>query len=189
MKVDGKSGLLQGVSYSVSPNQDDRPMGEDIEVIVIHAISLPPGVFGGNEVTDLFCNRLDIERHSYFREIKDLKVSAHLFLNRSGELRQFVPLHKRAWHAGVSECLGRAGVNDFSIGIELEGCDTTVFTEKQYSTLTTLTIALIDYYPKLSVDRIFGHSDIATGRKTDPGPNFEWNRYRDRCRDLLKSKN
>jgi len=189
MIIDPTSGLIQGVSYCASPNLDDRPLDEDIEAIVIHAISLPPGEFGGNNVTEFFCNQLDITRHSFFQGIKDLKVSAHLFINRSGALTQFVPLHKRAWHAGVSECLGRVGVNDFSIGIELEGCDTSSFTEKQYSTLTAVTVALIDYYPKLNVDKIFGHSDIAPDRKTDPGPNFEWSKYLNQCRDLLRLEN
>jgi len=188
MKVDHQSGLLQGVNYCESPNCDDRPEDGEIEVLILHAISLPPGLYGGDDISDFFCNRLNISNHSYYQDIKDLKVSAHFLIDRSGTMTQYVPLHKRAWHAGVSQCLGRNQVNDFSIGIELEGDDETVFTEKQYTALIALTIELIGSYPKLAIDKIFGHSDIATGRKTDPGPKFDWTRYRQSCGDILDSR-
>ena len=185
MKIDHQSGLLQGVTFCASPNCDDRPVDADIEVLIVHAISLPPGLFGGDDISVFFCNRLDISNHSFYQEIKDLKVSAHFLINRSGKLIQYVPLHRRAWHAGVSECLGRNGVNDFSIGIELEGHADSAFSQMQYTALITLTIELIEHFPKLTVDKIFGHSDIAPGRKTDPGPKFDWLRYRNSCRDIL----
>lgn len=189
MNVDRQSGLLQDVTYCASPNCDDRPVDGEIEVLIIHAISLPPGLFGGDDISDFFCNRLNFSSHCFYQEIKNLEVSAHFLIDRAGKLTQYVPLHKRAWHAGESECLGRNQVNDFSIGIELEGDDDTEFTEKQYTALIALTVELIDRYPKLAVDKIYGHSDIAHGRKTDPGPKFDWIRYRKSCRDILRLKN
>jgi len=149
-----------------------------VDVLIVHAISLPPGEFGGTAVAALFCNRLDPAAHSYYREIHALKVSAHFLIHRDGEIVQFVPVTKRAWHAGKSTCLGRTRVNDFSIGIELEGCDQVPFDEPQYASLVDLTRSLFQVFPGLNPERIFGHSDIAPGRKTDPGPCFDWPRYK-----------
>jgi len=176
--VDPVSGLHAGARQVASPNHDERPAGCAIEVLVVHCISLPPGVFGGPEVEALFCNRLDPAAHAYFRDIAHLRVSAHFFIRRDGELVQFVPLHRRAWHAGESRCLGRARVNDFSVGVELEGTEKSTFAEAQYRTLATLTDDLVAVCPGLSADRLYGHSDIAPGRKGDPGPGFDWARYR-----------
>ena len=189
MKIDHRSGLLQGAAYCPSPNCDDRPVDMEIEALIIHAISLPPDVFGSDDIINFFCNRLDISRDIYYPQIKDLQVSAHFLIDRLGRLTQFVPLHRRAWHAGQSECLGRERVNDFSIGIELEGDDDSVFTEKQYVALVALTVALLDCCPGLSVDKIYGHNDISPGRKTDPGPEFDWQRYRQSCEDILHLRN
>lgn len=173
-----EQGLIEGVDYIPSPNFDDRPEGLGPEVLIIHAISLPPGEFGGPHIEALFCNRLDADIHPYFQEICSLEVSAHLLIKRTGELVQFVPLSKRAWHAGESECEGRSRVNDFSVGIELEGCDDQNFEAAQYETLANVSLALMRHYPAISGDRIYGHSDIAPGRKTDPGPHFNWQRFR-----------
>lgn len=172
MRIDGQ-GLLAGGEYIPSPNFDDRPPGS-IELLVIHNISLPPDEFGGDGVERLFTNTLDAEAHPYYRAIAGLKVSAHFFIRRDGRLVQFVPCAKRAWHAGVSSWQGRERCNDFSIGIELEGCDTRPFTDEQYEALHSLTMALRAAYP---LRGIAGHSDIAPGRKTDPGPHFDWLRY------------
>ncbi len=161
-----------------SPNFDERPDGMRIDTIVIHAISLPPDQFGGDFVEQLFTNQLDGSAHPYFCEICHLEVSAHFYIKRGGSLIQFVSPDKRAWHAGQSEFLGKQQVNDFSVGIELEGCDAKPFTEAQYRSLTNLTKQLLQSYPHTSVDRIVGHSDISPGRKTDPGPCFDWKRYR-----------
>jgi AmpD protein len=176
--IDPETGLHTAARQVPSPNYDDRPPGISIEALIIHAISLPPGEFGGGFIEDFFCNQLASEAHPYFAEIADLKVSAHFFISRQGELVQFVPVHKRAWHAGVSCCMGREAVNDFSIGIELEGCDENSFTEIQYDVLDELTRTLVRDIRSLSIDNIYGHSDIAPGRKTDPGPGFDWERYR-----------
>jgi len=177
LKVDPVSGLVQGVRQMASPNCDDRAAGMAPEVIVIHAISLPPGTYGGPGIEQLFTNRLDPQGHPYYEEIAGLEVSAHLLVRRNGELVQFVPLSRRAWHAGASWCEGRARVNDFSIGVELEGSDEEPFTDAQYRVLTELTRALLAGYPTIRRDRIYGHEDIAPGRKTDPGPFFDWPRY------------
>jgi AmpD protein len=166
-------GVVQGACQIASPNCDDRPANTAIELIVIHNISLPPGEFGGAGVIELFTNQLDPDAHSYYREIHQLKVSAHFLIRRDGELIQFVPCNKRAWHAGVSKWLGREHCNDFSIGIELEGSDDTAFEEAQYVTLNRLLPTLCNAYP---ISGITGHSDIAPGRKTDPGPSFDWTR-------------
>lgn len=148
-------------------------MGEVISLLVIHAISLPPGEFSGRGVERLFTNTLDPDEHSYYREIEGVKVSAHFFVRRSGELIQFVPCDRRAWHAGVSSWRGRDRCNDYSIGIELEGCDDQHFEAAQYKILNRLIVALKHRYP---ITAIVGHSDIAPGRKTDPGPCFDWAR-------------
>jgi len=177
IEVDPVSGLVHGARQVPSPNCDDRAEGGIPEVIVIHAISLPPGEYGGAGITELFTNCLDPRAHPYYAEIAGLKVSAHLLVRRDGELVQFVPLGRRAWHAGASWCEGRARVNDFSIGIELEGDEEEPFTDAQYRTLAALTRALLARYPGLHRDRIYGHEDIAPGRKTDPGPFFNWQRF------------
>lgn len=166
-------GWVLSARQIVSSNCDDRPAGAAIELIVIHNISLPPGVYGGNGVVELFTNRLDPSTHSYYTSIHQLKVSSHFFIRRDGELIQFVPCSRRAWHAGVSNWQGRERCNDFSIGIELEGSDDDVFSEQQYTTLKTLLALLASTYP---IAGIAGHSDIAPSRKTDPGPHFDWSR-------------
>ena len=158
-----------------SPNQDARPEGVSIRLLVIHNISLPPGEFGGNGVVDLFLNRLDHAAHPYYQTLRGLEVSSHFFIRRGGELIQFVPCERRAWHAGVSRWRGRERCNDFSIGVELEGTDDSGFTDTQYSELARLTGEIQLRYP---IEDIAGHSDIAPERKTDPGPSFDWARYR-----------
>jgi len=175
---DPESGLVNGARKVFSPNFDDRPQGVTIDALIIHAISLPPGEYGGKHVEEFFCNQLDSDAHPYFSEIAEIRVSSHFLINRSGELVQFVPVNKRAWHAGVSRCMGRQAVNDFSIGIELEGCDDDGFEEAQYRTLAELSGLLIAAIPSLSTKHIYGHEDIAPGRKTDPGPGFDWQNYR-----------
>ena len=172
------NGWLAGIDRTPSPNCDERPDPEDIDLLVIHSISLPPGVFGGDEVEAFFQNRLDPEAHPYFQEIAKLQVSSHLFIRRNGHAQQFVPFHRRAWHAGLSCFDGREKCNDYSIGIELEGTDDASFTAAQYRTLADLTAKIRALYPAITADRIIGHSDIAPGRKTDPGPGFNWERYR-----------
>ena len=155
------------------PNHDDRPPGEPIRLIVIHAISLPPDDFGGPGVEQLFTNALDPEAHPYYATIGHLRVSAHYFIRRDGETICFVDPDRRAWHAGASCWNGRERCNDFSIGIELEGCDTRPFEPVQYERLAALVAELKRRYP---IEAVVGHSDIAPGRKTDPGPFFDWNR-------------
>ena len=165
----------------VSPNHSERPAGRVVDMLVIHNISLPPGDFGGPWVDHLFTNTLDPQAHPYFAEIAHLTVSAHVLINRHGELTQYVAFDKKAWHAGQSCFAGEQNCNDFSIGIELEGCDDKDFTDAQYRALTVLTHYLRDCYPEITTERIVGHSDIAPGRKTDPGPCFDWQRYRNAC--------
>lgn len=171
-----ESGILQSAIPRLSPNHDDRPDPDDITGIVLHNISLPPGEFGGRFIDDLFLNQLDPDAHPYFREIAGLHVSPHLLIRRNGEVVQFVPFHKRAWHAGQSQWQGRERCNDFTIGIELEGDDDNPFTDKQYQQLVPSIQTLTLHYPGLSLDRITGHEHIAPGRKTDPGPFFDWQR-------------
>lgn len=167
-------GLLANVSYHPSPNQDSRPDFQDISGIVIHNISLPPGEFGGGWIDDLFLNNLDLSAHPYFAEISNLRVSAHLLIRRDGEMVQYVPFYQRAWHAGVSQWDGRECCNDFTIGIEMEGCDDQSFEQIQYQQLADVIMSLSEHYPQLSTDRITGHQDISVGRKTDPGHCFDW---------------
>ena len=155
-----------------SPNADQRPPDARPELIVIHGISLPPGKFGGAGVEQLFTNSLCPDEHPYFLEVQHLRVSAHVFIRRSGELIQFVPFDRRAWHAGQSAFEGRSNCNDFSIGIELEGCDEKPYETVQYRQLADLVVALVGVYPDLSFQRVVGHCDIAPQRKTDPGPLF-----------------
>jgi AmpD protein len=169
---------LQQARWQPSPNCDARPDPADISLLVIHGISLPPGEFGGAHVDALFCNSLDAAAHPYFAEICHLRVSAHLFIGRDGALTQFVPFDRRAWHAGVSEFRGRTACNDYSIGIELEGTDETPYTDAQYERLGVVAHALLSTYTGITPQRIVGHSDIAPGRKTDPGPAFDWARFR-----------
>lgn len=179
MQVDKLSGLLDVASQLVSPNCDQRCDENDINLIVIHGISLPPGEFGGDYIDQLFTNQLDPNAHPYFQDIHSLEVSSHLLIRRGGEITQYVPFHWRAWHAGKSCFQGRERCNDFSIGIELEGDDTTPYTDVQYQTLAEVIQCLLATYPGLSKERIVGHCDIAPGRKTDPGPHFEWSRLFD----------
>lgn len=181
MKIDETSGLVEGARFVPSPNCDARPGSSRPEVLVIHAISLPPGNYGGPGIEQLFCNRLDPKEHPYYAEIGHLEVSAHLLVRRDGSVVQFVPLHLRAWHAGQSECEGRTRVNDFSIGVELEGTDDDPFTGAQYRALAELTRVIRAAYPAITASRIYGHSDVSPGRKTDPGPHFDWARYRAAC--------
>ncbi|MGI9264167.1 MAG: 1,6-anhydro-N-acetylmuramyl-L-alanine amidase AmpD [Gammaproteobacteria bacterium] len=172
--MDTTTGLVVGARLILSPNQDARPDGVEPDLIVVHCISLPPGQFGGPHIEELFTNCLDPEAHSYFGEICGLEVSAHVLIRRDGEIVQFVPFHQRAWHAGTSCHKGREACNDFSIGIELEGTDDGEFESRQYDSLAMLVDELVQQYPGLHRDRIVGHSDIAPGRKTDPGPGFNW---------------
>ncbi len=160
-----------------SPNYDDRPIDEPVSLLVIHCISLPPEQFGGDYIDQLFCNQLNPEEHPYFKQIYQFKVSAHLLIKRKGELIQYVAFNKRAWHAGVSVYKNRQKCNDFSIGIELEGSESQPYTPEQYTQLVSVSKLLIKYYPTLSAQHIVGHSDIAPGRKTDPGPYFNWNSF------------
>lgn len=176
--LDLASGRLKRARRLDSPNCDERPDPGDISLLVIHNISLPPDEFGGRWIDDLFTNRLDPKAHPYFAGIHHLRVSSHLFIDRRGRVTQYVPFGRRAWHAGVSSFEGRERCNDFSIGIEMEGCDTKPFTEKQYARLASVTRAILCAYPKITPKRITGHSDIAPGRKTDPGPHFDWARYK-----------
>ncbi len=165
-----------------SPNCSERPPGERVSLLVIHNISLPPGEYGGGHVDELFCNTLDPGAHPYFAGIAHLRVSAHLLIDRQGRLTQYVPFNRKAWHAGQSCHGGRENCNDFSIGIELEGTDHEPFTPAQYDTLVDVTHTLIQRFPELSPETIVGHSDIAPGRKTDPGPHFDWAHYLARVR-------
>lgn len=171
---------LQQARQVVSPNFNERPAGEVPTLLVIHNISLPPGQFGGPYIEQLFENRLDPAEHPYFATIHQLKVSSHLLIRRDGEVVQFVPFDKRAWHAGQSRYLARENCNDFSIGIELEGTDDMPFEAVQYEVLVDVIQTLLQAYPSLSARHITGHSDIAPGRKTDPGPAFDWARLRQR---------
>lgn len=166
--------MLPELDYRPSPNRDSRPSGAEVELLVIHNISLPPGHFGGPWVESFFHNRLDAKAHPYFEQIASLRVSAHVFIRRDGSAVQFVPLSERAWHAGRSSFRGREACNDFSIGIELEGTDELPYTQRQYKTLARLTRLIQARYPTIGRDRILGHSDIAPGRKNDPGPAFDW---------------
>ena len=178
MQVDLESGVMRNARLVASPNYDARPDGVEAELIVVHGISLPPGEFGGPWIERLFTNALPLDMHPYFAEIGELRVSSHLLVARDGGLTQFVKFTDRAWHAGQSSYQGRAACNDFSIGVELEGLDTLDYEDAQYDTLAEVVAALCDAYPRLSPDRLVGHSDISPGRKTDPGPAFDWERAR-----------
>ena len=176
MRIDKKNGLLEGAVQHESPNQDQRPEGVEPELIVVHCISLPPGHYGGPGIRQLFCNRLASDEHPYYAEIAGLLVSAHVVIMRDGTIHQFVPFHRRAWHAGESAYCGRSACNDFSIGIELEGVEDGEFEAIQYHQLAAIVAALCKAYPTLSFERMIGHSDIAPGRKFDPGSGFDWQR-------------
>jgi len=178
MKVDTGTGLLDTARHLASPNHDARPAPGIIDLLVIHGISLPPGEFGGPHIDALFTNSLDPDIHPYFRAIQGMQVSSHVLVRRDGAITQYVPFHQRAWHAGESCFDNRSRCNDFSIGIELEGSDDVPYTGAQYAALAELVQALIRAYPALGLERIIGHSDIAPGRKTDPGPAFDWVHFR-----------
>ena len=165
------TGLVPGAQQIPSPNRNQRPAATAIELLVIHNISLPPGMFGGDAIIDLFTNRLDPSAHPYYAQIAALTVSAHLLLRRDGSALQFVACHECAWHAGVSSWRGREQCNDFSIGIELEGTDELPYTTAQYARLVGIAQVVMRAYP---IRHVTGHSDIAPGRKTDPGPVFDW---------------
>ena len=169
------SGRVDAARYLASGNCDERPPGELVSLLVIHNISLPPGKFGGDDIVRLLTGDLDGDAHPYYRTLAGIRVSAHFLIRRTGELLQFVPCTKRAWHAGVSAWRGRGGCNDYSIGIELEGADDVPYTEPQYRVLAELARALRSAYP---IADIAGHCDIAPSRKTDPGPSFDWPRFR-----------
>ena len=173
-----ENGWLAGVRQVRSPNHDARPAGSRVDTLVVHGITLPPGCFGRGQVDALFTNALDPSAHPYYAAIAHLKVSAHALIERTGRITQYVSFEARAWHAGRSCFDGREAVNDFGIGIELEGTDDQPFDDRQYTALSELTRALKDTYP---ITGIAGHADIAPGRKTDPGPCFDWTRYRKSC--------
>lgn len=175
--IDPDSGLLSPAYYVPSPNFSPRPPGSAIDLLVIHGISLPPGEFGGTAIVELFTNCLDPTTHPYFEEIKNLRVSSHLLIRRDGQIIQFVPFIYSAWHAGVSEFCGRTHCNEFSVGIELEGTDTLPYVEVQYYRLAEVARELMRVYPAITKQRMVGHSDIAPGRKTDPGPAFKWDYF------------
>ncbi|GAB5453499.1 MAG: 1,6-anhydro-N-acetylmuramyl-L-alanine amidase AmpD [Halioglobus sp.] len=172
------NGWLKQAERVSSPNYGPRPPGSQPELLVVHNISLPPGRYGGPFIEQLFTNCLDWSAHPYFAEIRGMEVSSHFLIRRCGALSQFVSCDDRAWHAGASTYCGRENCNDFSIGIELEGTDEEPYSDAQYAELTRLTLALLAHYPTLHAEAIVGHSDIAPGRKTDPGPAFDWSRYR-----------
>ena len=172
---------LEGARRRPSPNFDARSDVDDISLLVVHGISLPPGQFGGDEVCRFFTNCLDCSAHPALRDLEGVRVSSHLFVDRSGTVTQFVPFDRRAWHAGKSSYLGRSGCNDFSIGIELEGTDETPYEPAQYEVLADVAVALMTRYRRLSLSAIVGHRDIAPGRKTDPGLAFDWQRLLRGC--------
>jgi AmpD protein len=176
--IDLDNGLMRGARQVASPNYDPRPPGIEADLIVVHGISLPPGEFGGPWIDRLFTNTLPPEVHPYFAEVGPLRVSSHVVIERDGAVTQYVRFTERAWHAGKSSYQGREACNDFSVGVELEGTDTLPYEAAQYAALAQVVAALCAAYPRLSPDRLVGHSDIAPGRKTDPGPAFDWPRAR-----------
>jgi len=176
-------GLVAGARAALSPNCDARPGDVEPELVVVHGISLPPGEFGGPWIERLFMNTLPPGEHPYFDAIQQLRVSTHVLIRRDGSLVQYVPFGLRAWHAGTSEWRGRSGCNDFSVGVELEGTDESPYDERQYEALADLVAGLQRAYPSLAAGWIAGHNDIAPGRKTDPGPAFDWSRVERAVRD------
>ncbi|MEH6585395.1 MAG: 1,6-anhydro-N-acetylmuramyl-L-alanine amidase AmpD [Halioglobus sp.] len=173
-----EAGWLHGARRVPTENFEPRPPGARPELLVIHNISLPPGQFGGDCIERFFCNCLDWDEHPFFEEIRGVKVSAHVLIRRDGEVLQFVNFNDRAWHAGSSRYQGRENCNDFSIGVELEGTDELPYADAQYEALQSISLALFRAYPLINAEQVAGHSDIAPGRKTDPGPAFDWQRYR-----------
>ena len=171
------NGLLTAATQCPSPNLNQRPLGQSISLLVIHNISLPPSKFGTGCVQAFFTNQLDTSLDPYFQTIAELQVSAHLFIERDGAITQFVPFDERAWHAGASSFQGIADCNDYSIGIELEGCDDIAYTDAQYTALTKVTRQILAAYPEITPERIVGHNQIAPERKTDPGEAFDWGRF------------
>lgn len=176
--LDGARAWIEGVRRVVSPNFDQRPTPGDISLLIVHGISLPPGCFGDGQIDQLFCNQLDPAQHPYFAEICELRVSSHLLIDRQGVMTQYVPFTERAWHAGLSAFQGRERCNDYSIGVELEGTDDTLYSDAQYRQLAAVSRSLMTAWPGITPERIVGHSDVAPGRKTDPGPLFDWSRFR-----------
>jgi AmpD protein len=169
---------LEGARHLPSANCDDRPPGTVIDLIVLHGISLPPGEFGGDAIDRLFTNHLDFLEHPYYEKLRSLRVSAHCLVRRDGSITQYVPFSRRAWHAGVSAFEGRPACNDYSIGIELEGADDRAYDSAQYPAAARLCLLLMEAYPAILPWRCVGHCDVAPGRKTDPGPAFDWERFR-----------
>jgi AmpD protein len=178
LSIDAAAGLLIGVRQVLSPHTDERPAGVQPSLLVVHGISLPAGEFGGPWIDRLFTGNLPAGAHPGFADIAALRVSAHAVIRRAGEITQYMPFAARAWHAGESSYQGRPACNDYSVGIELEGTDQLAYTDAQYRSLMQLIVALCAAYPTLSIERLVGHSDIAPGRKTDPGPAFDWPRLR-----------
>ncbi|WP_016955494.1 1,6-anhydro-N-acetylmuramyl-L-alanine amidase AmpD [Catenovulum agarivorans] len=176
--------ILTDVIFKPSAFYNQRPQGCDIDLLVIHCISLPEGQYGLPYIEDLFLGCLDCTKHPSFIDLQGLEVSAHFLIKRNGQVLQFVPMNQRAWHAGVSNFAGRDNCNDFSIGIELEGTDQSDFTQVQYQALAKTTRQIMALYPKITLERIVGHSDIAPGRKTDPGIGFNWKTYKQLVRDI-----
>lgn len=177
MRIQQDDGWLAGLQFCPSPHCNDRPPGESISLLIVHNISLPPGEFGGGHVQSFFRGELDPQAHPYFAEIAPLRVSAHFLIERDGTTTQFVSCLQRAWHAGASRYAGRSDCNDFSIGVELEGTDYLPYTDAQYAALHSLTLSLQQAYPAITTQRITGHEFVAPGRKSDPGPAFDWQRY------------
>lgn len=188
MKFSIANNILSAARLLESPNQSERPADAEIDLLVIHNISLPPGEYASTCIDQLFCNQLDPEAHPFFKEIADLKVSSHLLIDRQGGVTQYVPFDRKAWHAGESVYCDRDNCNDFSIGIELEGTDFEAFTDEQYQSLISISNLLLEVYPCLNLDRIVGHSDIAPGRKTDPGPFFDWEKYKSSLNHIATEK-
>ena len=185
LRIDLATGLAAGVRQVLSSHFDARPAGVLAELIVVHGISLPPGEFGGPWIDRLFTGGLPPDAHPFFKDVARTRVSAHALIRRDGSIVQYVPFGQRAWHAGQSHYRGRASCNDFSVGIELEGTGEIPYAEPQYEQLAALVEALLAAYPSLSPEHIAGHSDIAPGRKTDPGPSFDWERWNSILRGRL----
>ena len=183
MKI--KQHRLTAARFLPSPNYNLRPNNENITLLVIHNISLPPGQFGQGYIHHFFQNTLSVNAHPFFKTISDIRVSAHLLIERDGSITQFVPFDLRAWHAGVSSWKGKEHCNDFSIGIEMEGTDTMPYTSTQYAQLVKVTTALLSTYPTITTDNITGHEHIAPHRKTDPGPAFDWNYYHQKVEEAM----
>tara|TARA_B100000989_G_scaffold236433_2_gene183293 strand:- start:63377 stop:63943 length:567 start_codon:yes stop_codon:yes gene_type:complete len=176
--LEPEAGVMPAARYIPTTNYNERPEGAVVSLIVVHSISLPPGEFGGDDIIKLFTNCLPPDGHPYYLGIVGTPVSAHLLIDRAGELTQFVPFEKRAWHAGVSEFQGQRECNDYSIGIELEGTGDVAYEDVQYQRLAKICAELMQQYPDITPERIVAHSDVAPGRKTDPGPTFDWQYFR-----------